>query len=191
LIEKECKNIMQIQKTEQKLLKKYRGHEYEFRTWFIENSNHFHQVDVEKSMQLAKENNALVKQCYRNCWNIALGNRGYEYYEGFVWSEDIPIPIEHTWLVKDGKVIDPTLIIDNKTAEKQLRSDKEYRHLVTDKGFKIRESRIGDEYMGVNIPIDFVNSLLINRKKFDPNLIDYFLKMKTELLVKTLPQKWS
>jgi hypothetical protein len=50
------------------------------------------------------------KQCFYNSQLIAVNSNGkYKYYEGMATTEKLSgLPFEHGWLVKDGKVYDPT-----------------------------------------------------------------------------------
>jgi len=49
------------------------------------------------------------KQCYCNSQRIALTDDRFQYAEGFVCSDLVPIPLDHAWLLLNGKVIDLTL----------------------------------------------------------------------------------
>jgi hypothetical protein len=47
-----------------------------------------------------------MKMCYMNCAKRALRDPSLTYVEGYVQAL---IPVEHAWLLKDGRIIDPTL----------------------------------------------------------------------------------
>ncbi len=122
-----------------------------YKIWFQKDCKVFHEVDNIKSKDVAKRNNAKLKQCYYNSFR-GFSEPGMKYYEGYVWSASCPIPLEHSWLVKDGKVIDPTLILDTKYSN----------------------DRLGDEYVGIEIPRDFLLSRCVKTMKSGPFLFDYF-----------------
>ena len=85
--------------------------------------------------RLIKKVEPKPKECFNNALKLCLISNGkYEFYQGYMLSPDIPIPIEHAWNVKDGKVIDLTACI--------LKLPKD------------------TEYFGVKIPYSFlVNNL--------------------------------
>lgn len=51
----------------------------------------------------------VAKQCYKNATQVMLNRDDVFYAEGFAIDLDMPIPLEHAWLVDaNGHVIDPT-----------------------------------------------------------------------------------
>lgn len=120
-----------------------------YRKWLLNNFKYFTKVDVKESKRLSE--NAQVKRCYHNCFNEMTDSR-FKYFEGYTWTEEIPIPLEHCWLVKDDQVIDPTLAINVKNIT----------------------NRLGDEYLGVEIPKDFVFKKAVKVKKSGPFIFDYY-----------------
>ena len=48
------------------------------------------------------------KHCFYNGQMIALNGGGFAYYEGYAQNSKWEINFEHGWLVKNGKVFDPT-----------------------------------------------------------------------------------
>ena len=48
------------------------------------------------------------KSCFYASHVIAISSNEYRYYEGYARVKDMEINIEHGWLVRDGKVFDPT-----------------------------------------------------------------------------------
>lgn len=53
----------------------------------------------------------IPKQCYANCQQVVLHNHTdieFQYIEGYGLSPKLGIPIQHAFLVVDGKVFDPT-----------------------------------------------------------------------------------
>jgi len=142
-----------------------------FKEWFNNNSKLFTKVNKEKSLELSLKNNCKVRQCYKNTWLVSIVKRKMKYFEGLVVSENLPIPIDHSWLVDtDGQVIDPTLIITGQRLEKQLR--KEYN--ITKENFD--KNRLGDEYYGVEIPLDFVNKMCFKHKISGEWLTKFFVQ---------------
>jgi hypothetical protein len=81
----------------------------------------FDMVDEEKSKKIRTERLCKLKECYYNAQLMALDSN-IKYYEGYAVSGQLPlgydrkkrefvhlnIPIEHAWLVLNGKVIDIT-----------------------------------------------------------------------------------
>lgn len=139
-----------------------------YKEWFYKNSESFKDVNKELSEKLSIENSCEIKQCYRNAWIATCGKRNLRYFEGFVASKSIPIPIQHAWLIDtDGKVVDPTLIINGDRMVKQLRK-------MGIKDHTPRGNRLGDDYFGMEIPIDFVNKMTFKKKITGEWLLDYF-----------------
>jgi hypothetical protein len=103
----------------------------EYHKWLVKNGETFTDIDKADSRRLAKKNHCKVKECFYNSWNINLSDHSYKYYEGLVYAHGIPI--SHSWLVKDGKVIDPTLAVE-------ACGDTD---------------RFGAEYFGIEIPRSF------------------------------------
>lgn len=124
--------------------------------------------------------NARVKECYHNTW-LAVLRTNLRYFEGFVWSKEVPIPLEHSWLIKpDGKVVDPTLGISTEETNRQMKRKwiaKDYK-LQTQ-----RENRLENEYVGVHIPTEILNKFVFKNKRTGGFLFDFFLLQGQELLV--------
>ena len=96
--------------------------------WFKAMGKSFGPGDIDKadSRRIQKRFGSKIKECYYNAWMVHQVQPQYKYFEGFVSGL---IPIEHAWLVLDGKVIDPTLAVN-------VRGDK---------------NRFGSEYFGVEV----------------------------------------
>lgn len=76
--------------------------------------------------------------CYMNAYRLA--SIGYTYVEGYAMSDNLPMPIQHAWVLdKDGKVI------DNTWRKKWLDNPK---------------------YFGVAMPIRFVESIMLRTEVF-------------------------
>lgn len=151
--------ILQIEEMKLKLYEKNGVDDvhYKFQKWFLDNAKSFTEVDREQSELLSKKIQAEIKNCYYNSWRVANTDFSLDYYEGFVIDKELPIPIEHSWLVNTrGVVIDPTLIISGDRFKKQM---KKY-------GVKTREgiNRIGSEYFGVKFTNKQVNQFAIKTK---------------------------
>ena len=71
-------------------------------------------------------------------------NHEYSYYEGYVMVHGLAV--EHSFLVNDGIVIDPTLAIGD---------------------------RLASEYLGIKIPVDYVRKQGFETEEYGPYLIDY------------------
>ncbi|MDX1371943.1 MAG: hypothetical protein R3321_05705 [Nitrososphaeraceae archaeon] len=125
---------------------------YKYKKWFIDNAKTFTDVDEKISKEISDNNGCKIKQCYRNIWVSLSSNPEMQYYEGFVISNSCPIPIEHCFGIIDGKVIDPTLIID-------LDSYK---------------NRLGTQYYGVNIPNEWVIKQGFKTKMTGKFIFDYW-----------------
>lgn len=125
---------------------------YEYHKWFKKNSEIFTDVNKELSELYSAMHYCKIKQCYLNSWLLAINQRTFKYYEGYVVSANCPVPLEHSWIVKAGQVIDPTLII-------RVKGMKE---------------RIGDEYYGMHIPTDYIRKKAIQTGKSGAYILDYY-----------------
>lgn len=126
---------------------------YKYRQWFIKNARSFDQVDRKLSESISKNDHCMIKQCYMNVWRAVLSDTKMDYYEGYVISDGVPVPLEHCWGVKSGLVVDPTLII----SVKNLSYD-----------------RIGKEYCGIKIPTSYIIKRALKTKRSGPYLFDYW-----------------
>jgi len=159
---------LELMKNQNNIAKKYKE--------FIKKEGQvFNKVNIELSEKVSKINETEIKQCYINCFR-GLTEPGTKYFEGYVWSIDIPIPLEHSFLVKNGQVIDPTLIISGKKLKKQQAK-------YIKKGIALPEdndrNRLGDEYLGVEIPKEWLYKQCVKTGKSGPHLLEYFME-KTE-----------
>jgi hypothetical protein len=149
-----------------------------YKEWFYKNARTFTKVDEKISEKLSLQHDCQIKECYRNSWIATCGRPDLKYFEGFVASEEIPIPIEHSWIVNaDGKVIDLTLIINGDRLGKQLKKN----YGINEKSD--RRSRLGDEYFGLQIPTDFVNKMCFKNKITGTFLFEYFMTLNLPKLV--------
>lgn len=172
-----CKNLIGFKEQELELLKKMDNpNPCRFLKWFLKNSEQFKDVNKKLSEKVSLQVDAKIKECYHNTWK-ASWDRGYKYYEGYVWSADVPLPLEHSWLTSYNKIIDPTLIISNLEVKNQFK--KKY------KGIKhvSERNRLGDEYVGVHIPTHILNKFVLKNEKTGGFLLEYFLSQGLELVV--------
>lgn len=176
-----CKNLLEFKEMELKLLEKsntkYSNHNpLQYLKWFLKNSEQFTQVNKELSEKVSIEVQAKIKECYHNTWK-ASWNRKFKYYEGYVWSKHVPIPLEHSWLTSNDKIIEPTLIIPNYVVKKQIKKygvkDFEGRHFDNDEY----------EYVGVHIPTKILNKFVFKAEKTGGFIIQYFMSQGQELIV--------
>jgi hypothetical protein len=129
----------------QEMLMNCEGLHGKYHKWFWNKAKTFKEVDKEISKQLMTQYKAQVKACYRNCSLIVAMRDDVDYYQGYVISQRLPIPLEHAFLVKNNNVIDPTLAID-------VKDDKD---------------RYGDEYYGVRIPKEYIMKWMFDKKTMD------------------------
>ncbi len=128
-----------------KLMKKVESGNPGYWEWFRAMGQRFGPGDIDKvdSRRVQKRFRSEIKACYANAWMVHIINPEYKYFVGFV---DAVIPIEHAWLVKDEKVVDPTMAIN-------VRGDK---------------NRFGKEYFGVEV-------VQLSKKEIDiPDSFDLF-----------------
>jgi len=155
--------ILQMEEMKLKLFEKNgknkeNGH-YLYQKWFLDKAKLYTVVNEELSKKVSDNINAKIKECYHNCWNAVNTFPDLEYCEGYSFSEDLPIAIEHSWLLNSGgKVIDPTLVINGKKLQTQL---KKYG---ADPPID-RERRIGSEYLGIKYTLKQLNRFALKTKK--------------------------
>ena len=95
-----------------------------------------------------------VKQCYYNSLRYSWEDPDAQYYEGWVVSSRLGLPIRHAWIVSDGEVFDPTFEV--------LR--KEMGH----------DDNMDYAYWGVEIPSVFISERIVATGLSGPYLFDYF-----------------
>ena len=89
-----------------------------FTRWFDENATgfQFEDIDIEASHALAEKwfDDVEIHQCYSNSRYIAMCDQNYDVYVGYIYRDD-HVPRAHCWLVKDGRIVDPTLGLKSKS----------------------------------------------------------------------------
>lgn len=104
----------------------------------------------EEWKRLEKIIGARKQKCFYNTWKVALIDNSYKYYEGYAMGF---IPTEHAWVVdKHGKIFDPTY---------RLLKDYEPK-----------------EYLGVEIPIEFVTKQHRKEMWCEPRIHEYWESVK-------------
>jgi hypothetical protein len=91
----------------------------------------FSAVDKEKSEKIRTDRLCKLKECYYNAQLMALDS-DMKYYEGYAVSGQLPLPVNHAWLVSNGKVIDTTWHDLNKPDYFGIEIPKEFiqRHIL-------------------------------------------------------------
>jgi hypothetical protein len=95
-----------------------------------------------------------LKECYANSLHIMNEQNEIGYCEGWMISSNIPIPIEHAWNIKDGKVLDFTSTLWGRDDEERL-------------------------YFGVQIPSNFVREECIKTGVTGPYLQSFAYEQLT------------
>jgi hypothetical protein len=117
----------------------------------------FRKFDRLESMEFYKmieRVRATPKQCYFNSQQATIMTSGvWKYYEGWVLSENLPLPIEHSWNVLSHQVLDLTL--NPMTQKTPFRKDKLL-------------------YCGVNIPLEYVKKAFFKEKVSRALMLDLF-----------------
>ena len=115
--------------------------------WFCKESKQFDKVDVDLSKKLSEKHGCKLKECYHNAWTSDVIGL-YDYYEGYVIKDNLPLAMAHSWLVdrNSGKVIDTTLVIPFEFEGKNISS-------------------VGDHYIGVQIDRTWLNKIAFKLKR--------------------------
>ena len=164
--------IIQVEEMKLKLFEKNGEDDrhFQFQKWFLENSKLYSVVNEKLSKKVSENVNAEIKNCYYNCWKALNLSHSFDYCEGYAISNDLPIPIEHSWLLdSSGRVVDPTLIISGLKLQKQLK--KYHQDSRPD-----RPSRLGSEYYGIKYKRQQVNEFALKTKKAGCFLYHLFIQ---------------
>jgi len=106
-----------------------------------------------------------VSQCFYNSQKLMItlqGSCAYEYVEGYVLCDDIPLPILHGWLSLHGKVIDFTLRVKGVS----LKSRKRWSN-------RVLGEFSGREYRGVIIPREYIMQHMVETGNAETLLDDW------------------
>lgn len=163
-------------RTELKLIGEHQTVAKGYKKWLLGNGLTFKNINKDLSKQVSQRIMARIKSCYYNTWSaISYEDLELKYFEGFVYSKTVPIPIEHGFAVtSDGQVIDPTLAISGKELASQMKKiDPQRYYKARD---RLGQDQFGDEYFGIEIPLEFVNHRILKEKQMTPSLFSYYLK---------------
>lgn len=108
------------------------------------------------------------KECFKNSADLVIRDRRYEYFEGYLFREELPILIHHAWTVdlSTGLVADPTL---------REKEGAEYlgihfqRDLLIEELMKNKVYGLLDVGIGPNVPLI---------RRMDPVLFEEFTKAR-------------
>ena len=122
--------------------------------WMVENGQYLDR-NIEKTHQLKGETfyEPQLKECYMNA--LMMRSEGLSYWEGWMVSEQIPIPISHAWNLFDNQVIDFTSTLWGRDDETRI-------------------------YFGVEIPKDFVMQQMLETGISGPYLYPYIMTQFNE-----------
>lgn len=117
--------------------------------WVLKNGRSFTDKDrnKDKEKELIKQNHPHnQKECFFNSQMLPTVNKDFEYYEGWYITENLPIPLEHEFIMYNGKIIDVTV----------------------NSRFKVIE------YFGVKIPTKFVCIRILKNRRSESMLFWYW-----------------
>lgn len=120
---------------------------------WLDNSAHEFNVERNKYFTCTTSLKPEMKQCYYNSLRYTWEDPDAQYYEGWVVSSQLGLPIRHAWVVSEGQIYDPTFDVVRKQYDEQ---DVDYA------------------YWGVEIPQMFITERVIETEKSGPYLFDYF-----------------
>ena len=122
--------------------------------WMVENGQYLDR-NIEKTHELKGEAfyEPQLKECYMNA--LMMRSEGLSYWEGWMVSEQIPIPISHAWNLFDNQVIDFTSTLWGRDDETRI-------------------------YFGVEIPKDFVMQQMLETGISGPYLYPYIMTQLNE-----------
>ena len=88
------------------------GFDETYHDWWLKKGKFFSkdqtkQVHKDKFEIFLGEDAYKMGQCYYNATMVAIADDSYRYYEGMAQG-DAGVSLHHAWLVKNGKVVDPT-----------------------------------------------------------------------------------
>jgi len=105
-------NLIQQIKAIKDLIEKSNSRQSGFHDWILNNGKSFkgRKLTEEEEKELSEVLGSSLykpKYCYYTCQMISILS-DYDYYEGYGHTEKIGLNLEHSWLVKNNTVFDPT-----------------------------------------------------------------------------------
>lgn len=123
--------------------------------WLLDNGTYYERdVDLTNRLMESVYYQPKLKECYANSLHIMSSGEDIGYCEGWMVSSNLPIPIEHAWNIKDGKVLDFTATLWGRDDEERL-------------------------YFGVQMPKEFVISEMLKTGVTGPYLQAYVYEQLT------------
>lgn len=134
--------------------------------WLADTGKTFKNVNIELSKKYSKYSS--LKECYRNCWVVTTEFPRLDYYQGYAKSSTTGI-FEHTFLVKNNKVIDPTMGISGANLRKSYKK-------IFNKGHepKEKENSFPKEYFGIKISNLELKTMMLESKEFRNYIPDLY-----------------
>lgn len=123
--------------------------------WLAKNGKYFSKVDKELSKKLSKY--CKIKECYKNCWVVLDEYPKLEYYQGYAKDKN-GFVFEHTFLVKDNKVIDPTMCLDAKLGDHNVKG------------------RFATKYFGVKFTLNQLHKIMVATEEFRNYIPELYAK---------------
>ena len=144
--------------------------------WLAKNGRSFKVVNVKDSKRLGRMGQ--VKNCYGNSWRaMDFAGKKFRYFEGYFIKANLPIPIEHAFLVNElDQVVDPTMGMRPSDVKAGMR--KYVKAGLSNGSFKPYD--FGDEYFGVEIPKKWIDAELLRVQMFNGVALSYFLHLKDQ-----------
>ena len=141
--------MSEIVKYLHQLEKLYGKPQNKYHKWILKHGKSFKgsERDTKKESLLIEHNHPHgIKKCYYNSQVLLTISDKFQYYEGWYITENLPIPLEHAFIVYNGKVID-------------LTSNGRFQVI---------------EYFGVPIPTKYVLLQILKDSKSDAFLFRYW-----------------
>lgn len=136
-------------KTIQEILADFNKSDYMI--WFLSNGQSFTNVNKKLSKEYSIKMDAKLKQCYYNSLRLFMIRSDYRYFEGYMISKRIPIPLDHCFLIdSENRVIDITM------------------------GIKSKYTQFADQYYGVEIPRKIVLKYLFKLSRSGDYIHNYY-----------------
>jgi len=124
--------------------------------WLAKNGKFFSKVDIELSKQLS--NGCKVGECYRNCWQGWDVDKKLQMFHGYALLDNDTV-IAHSFLVKNNRVVDPTLVKKGKNKQGVITSGK-----------------FATQYFGIKIAKNTFYKLMEATSVFDSYIVNVYKK---------------